>query len=136
VLAYVEDDTRLLEKVTEADFSPLGTAQRPVGRPGRRPADRAVSGAQRPARARGGRRLGRPPADLQPEARAGGRRPGARPSLRRQGGIGQTLLRCQAVVGPRQDAGPGPAYAALLAQPPRPMTASHEEAGRTSTLPT
>jgi len=30
---------------------------------------------------------------------------------------------------------PGPAYAAVLAQPPRPITASHDEAGRTSTVP-
>jgi hypothetical protein len=34
-----------------------------------------------------------------------------------------------------QDAVRGPAYAAVLAQPPRPITASHDEAGRTSTVP-
>jgi len=33
------------------------------------------------------------------------------------------------------DACPRPGYAAVLAQPPRPITASHDEAGRTSTVP-
>jgi hypothetical protein len=48
----------------------------------------------------------------------------------------QACCTAQPSPGPlRKDAVPGPVYAGVLAQPPRPITASHDEAGRTSTVP-